>query len=378
MNLPFLLLIGVALFSLGGLLSTFESLQTLQSIAVIARLVFLSVFWFWLGTIVLRREAHVTKAIGFWVASAAICGGGAILQVIAGDVIPNTSFEGGRATGFALHPNDLGGLTAIAFVPALMLASRPLTGAVARAWSYLMLILISAGLILSGSIGALLATAAAVVVWLALQRTSVHSLLAFATLAVCVVGLTALQSVRGAPDPFDRLDTVTRSESLPGGATRVGSVDQRIGTYRVAIARIKEDPFVGVGLDLRSVTRPFGVESYEYDVHNLVIGIWYKTGLVGLAGILIALLAILRSGWTAILRSSSDSESTVAVALASSLVAFVVFAMSAPVLFSRFGWIAAALVLALRSVQQEDEPANLLSRAHPRPAHRTAAASLQP
>ena len=125
MKLPFLLLIGVALFSLGGLLSTFESYQTLKSIAVIARLVFLTVFWFWLGTVVLRRQAHVTRAIGFWVASAAICGGGAILQLLAGDVIPNTSFEGGRATGFTSHPNDLGGLTAIAFVPALMLASRP-------------------------------------------------------------------------------------------------------------------------------------------------------------------------------------------------------------------------------------------------------------
>jgi O-antigen/teichoic acid export membrane protein/O-antigen ligase len=377
MKLPFLLLIGVALFSLGGLLSTFESYQTLKSIAVIARLVFLTVFWFWLGTVVLRRQAHVTTAIGFWVASAAICGGGgAILQFLAGDVIPNTSFEGGRATGFTPHPNDLGGLTAIAFVPALMLASRPLTGAVTRVWSYLLLLLVAAGLILSGSVGALLAAGAAVVVWLALQRTSVHSLVALATLAACVVALTALQAVRGAPDPLDRINSVTSSESLLGGGTKLGSVDQRIGTYRVAIARIKEDPFVGVGLDLKSVTRPFGVEAYEYDVHNLVIGLWYKTGLVGLAGILIALLAILRSSWTAILRSSSSSESRVAVALASSFVALVVFAMTAPVLFSRFGWIAAALILALRSVQQEGpalEPA-----AHSRAAHRTAVPLLQP
>jgi O-antigen/teichoic acid export membrane protein/O-antigen ligase len=377
MKLPFLLLIGVALFSLGGLLSTFESYQTLKSIAVIARLVFLTVFWFWLGTVVLRRKVHVTRAIGFWVASAAICGSGAILQFVAGDVIANTSFEGGRATGFTPHPNDLGGLTAIAFVPALMLASRPRTDAVARAWSYLLLLLVSAGLILSGSIGALVAAAAAVVVWLAFQRTSVHSLLALATLATCVVAVTALQSARGAPDPLDRLESVTRSTSRPGGGTRLGSVDQRIGTYRVAIARIKEDPFVGVGLDLKSVTRPFGVEAYEYDVHNLVIGLWYKTGLVGLAGILIALLALLRSGWTAILRSSSAGESMVAVALASSLVAFVVFAMTAPVLFSRFGWIAAALVLALRSMQQEEEAA-LEPAAHPRVARRTAAALLQP
>ena len=376
MKLPFLLLIGVALFSLGGLLSTFESLQTLKSIAVIARLVFLTVFWFWLGTIVLRREAHITRAIGFWVASAAICGGAAILQLLFGDVIPNGTIEGGRATGFTGHPNDLGALTAIAFVPALMLASRPRIAAATRAWFYVLLLLVAAGLILSGSVGALIAAACAVPVWLVFQRPSIHVMLALATLAACVVALATLQSIRGAPDPLDRLDTVTSTSAQPGSAGQVGSVQQRIATYQVAIARIKEEPFVGVGLDLKSVTRPFGVEAYEYDIHNLVIGLWYKTGLLGLAGILIALLAILRSGWTAISESLSESERVLAVALGSSIVAFVVFAMTAPVLFTRFGWISAALVLALRGVQQERVD-SLEPAARTPDARRTLAASFQ-
>jgi hypothetical protein len=46
---------------------------------------------------------------------------------------------------------------------------------------------------------------------------------------------------------------------------------------------------------------------------------------------LIALLAILRAAWTAIARSTSDSDWTVAVTLASSVVAFVIFAMIAPI-----------------------------------------------
>ena len=374
-RLPFLLLIGIAIFSFGGLLSTFGSYATTSSIAVIARLVLLTVFWFWLGTVVLRTQAHITRAMGFWVASAAICGTGAILQLLVGDVIPNASIDGGRATGFTSQPNDLGGLTAITFVPALMLASRARASVVTRAWSYAALLLVVAGLVLSGSVGGLIAAASAAVVWLALQRTSVHALLALATLAACVVALTALQSIRGAPHPLDRLESVSSTTPRPGGGT--GSVEQRIGTYRVAIARIEEDPFVGVGLDLKSVTRPFGIESYEYDVHNLFIGLWYKTGLIGLVGMLIALLAILRSGWTAILESSSTSESRVAVALASSLVAFVVFAMSQAILFSRYGWISAALILALRGVQQE-RLASLEPASHTAVARRTVAASLRP
>ena len=364
-KLPFLLLIGVALFSLGGLLSTFESYQTLHSIAVIARLVFLTVFWFWLGTVVLRRQEHITTAISCWVLSAAICGGGAIVQLLVGDVIPNASIDGGRATGFTAQPNDLGALTAIAFVPALMLASRPRIAAATRAWFFVLLLLVAAGLILSASVGAVMAAGVATAVWLTFQRISKHVLLTFAVLVICVAALLTLQSIRGAPSPLDRLQSATTNSSLPGGGTQLGSVDQRIRTYRVAVARIKEDPFIGVGLDLFSVTRPFGVEAYEYDVHNLVIGLWYKTGLVGLAGMLIALLAILRAAWTAISRATSNSEWTVAVTLASWVVAFIVFAMTAPILFTRLGWISAAMVLAFRGVQQES-PAAVEPAAEPR------------
>jgi O-antigen ligase len=375
-KLPFLLLIGVALFSLGGFLSTFDSYEALKSIGVIARLVFLAVFWLWLGTVVLRRQEHITRAMSCWVLSAAICGGGAIIQLLLGDVIPNATIDGGRATGFTGHPNDLGALTAIAFVPALMLASRPRIAAASRAWFYLLLLLVAAGLILSVSIGALIAAACAVFVWLVFQRPSIHSMLALATLAACVVALVTLQSIRGAPDPLERFETAT-STSSQAGVVQVGSVHQRIGTYRVATERIKEDPFVGVGLDLFSVTRPFGVEAYEYDVHNLVIGLWYKTGLIGLVGMLLALLAVARSGWTAISESISKSERRVAVALGSSVVAFVVFAMTAPILFTRLGWISAALVLALRGVQQE-RIASVEPASGPRDAPRALEASFQP
>ena len=372
MTLPFVLLVGVGLFTLGGLLSTFESYEPLKSMAVIVRLVFLMVVWFWLGTVVLRKQAHITRAIGFWCASAALVGGGAILQFLAGDVIPGASIDGGRATGFAYQPNDLGAMTAIAFVPALMLASRAHASSVARAWSYLSLLLIAAGMVLSGSVGATLAAAVAVVLWLGLQRMSRHAMLALAILAASLVALTAL----GGPSPLNRLESVTTSKSLPGGGEQLGTAEQRIRTYRSAIARIQENPFVGVGLDLTSVTAPFGIESYEYDVHNLVIGLWYKTGLVGLAGMLLAIAVILRSGWMAILGSRSTSESKVAIALASSVVAFVVFAMTAPVLFTRLGWMPAALVLAFRSVQQEQEA--LRPTARSRRARRIAPALLQP
>ena len=108
-----------------------------------------------------------------------------------------------------------------------------------------------------------------------------------------------------------------------------------------------------MGLDLVSITKPYGVVSYEYDVHNLVIGTWYKAGTLrrdrhpgGNSR------ALLRAGTAALGASLSEGERRTAAGLISAVVAFIVFAMSEPVLFSRYGWIPAAFLLALRTVQE--------------------------
>jgi hypothetical protein len=75
--------------------------------------------------------------------------------------------------------------------------------------------------------------------------------------------------------------------------------------------------------------------------------------------------------------SESRGEWQIAVALLSSTLTFVVFAMSEPVLFSRFGWIPAALVLALKAVQQQgSRSAEPVSQE--RSVHRTVLAPSRP
>jgi O-antigen/teichoic acid export membrane protein/O-antigen ligase len=364
-TIPLLLLGGMALFTIGGLLSSFQSVAAFHSVATVARLIFLTVFWFWLGTVVLSRREHVLTATALWATSAAICGAAAIAQLLAGDVIPNTDPIYGRSTGFTAQPNDLGGLCAIAFVPAVMLTVRQGLSPPRRLLAYLVLMLVLAGLVLSGSVGAVVAALVAIFVWVALQRSSRRTLMPYFVMVAAVLMLTTVQSIRGEPTPLERFHHVT--ETAPGDSG-AGSLESRISTYRVAATAIQRDPFLGVGLDLVSVTKPFGIVSYEYDVHNLVIGTWYKTGLIGLIGLLMAVFAVVRAGWTAIRDSRSDSEQAVVAALLSAFVAFVVFAMGAPVLFSRYGWIPAALLLAARAVQLR-EP-GLRRRAEPRPTTR--------
>ena len=154
-TIPLLLLGGMTIFTIGGLLLSLVSYAPLNSVSIVVRLIFLTVFWFWLGTVVLVKREHVHTALVLWVTSAAICGAGAVVQLVVGDVIPNTHLVYGRSTGFTGQPNDLGGLCAIAFIPAVMLTARAGLSASRRLVCYLLLLLVTAGLVLSGSVGAM-------------------------------------------------------------------------------------------------------------------------------------------------------------------------------------------------------------------------------
>ena len=356
-GIPPLLLVGIGLFSAGGLLSTFGAEAPFKSAAVVARLIFLTIFWFWVAAVVLDRRERVQKAITLWVISAALAGAAGLMQLAAGDVIPNTHPVFGRSTGLTTQPNDLGGVTAVAFVPALMLASRSGLSARKRLLLVGVLFMIGGGLISSGSVGALLAVGAATFVWFAVQRMTLHSWMVFGGIVVTAFAVITVQGLRGAQTPLDRVTRVTTPNGVATASQGSGSIDSRVAIYKVAVKRIEADPFVGVGLDLISVTKPFGVVSYEYDVHNLVLGTWYKTGLLGLVGMVLTIFAILRTGAATLAASVSEDERRTAAGLISGVVAFTVFAMSEPVLFSRFGWIPAALLLSLHMVQRRRQAA---------------------
>ena len=251
----------------------------------------------------------------------------------------------------------MGGITAIAFIPALTLATRAGLSGAQRLGALLVLALITGGLIASGSIGALLAVGAATFIWFALQRPSFAAWVVFAGIATAVVGFTTVQELRGAPTPIDRLNRVTSpTATAPPGS---GSLDSRISIYRVAVSRITDDPFVGVGLDLVSTTKPFSIISYEYDVHNLVNGHLVQGGSFRPsrdAGHAVGDLPRGLGGTNPI--TLQEDEYREMAGLMSAVVAFVVFSMSEPILFARYGWVPCALIVAFRAVQERRrEPA---------------------
>lgn len=334
-----LILFGIALFALGGLASSFAAQEPTQSVAVILRLVYLTVVWFWLASILLASAKHVRTALVLWVISAGITGAGAIIQLVFGDVIPGTYSQWGRMTGFTANVNDLGGLTAIALVPAIFVAVRPGKTMIGRLGAYALLLSIASGLVLSGSVGGLMAAAVGTVLWFSVTRTAPRT--GAVLLAVILLGAAAFMTGRteDSPSPLERISSVTGRDS------KYASFWSRVETYREAAKRIEENPLVGVGLDEKSSV------AGQYAVHNLVIGTWYRAGIAGLIGILVVAVAIARTGWMNLAASRSEEEYLMSAALLSSFVAFVIFMFSAPILFTRYGWVSAALLVALRSAQ---------------------------
>jgi O-antigen/teichoic acid export membrane protein/O-antigen ligase len=342
LDLPSLLVLGMTLLVLGGLFSTFGADAPVHSISVIVRLVYVTIVWFWVGTVVLQHESHVRSATAVWVVSVAVCGAAAIAQSVFGNVVPGGHVAWGRVTGFTQNFNDLGGLSAVAFVPALMLMLSRGLSVVRRLLFIGALICISGGLLFSGSVGSVFAAAVATVIWFGSQAVGARRTIALALIAATVFGAYSVQTSLNTPDAIQRIVGV--GNGAPQDPTR--TLDSRITSYRIAWARIQKDPIIGVGLDRES--RQAG----DFEVHNIFLGTWFSTGFFGLAGIILVLLAAGRAGWSVTARALSSSERAIGLALTCAFAAFATFLMSEPALFTRYGWVAAALIFALWAIQR--------------------------
>jgi O-antigen ligase len=161
-------------------------------------------------------------------------------------------------------------------------------------------------------------------------------MLAASLTAILLVCVFLGQSRLDAQTPFARFGRVT---SMDGG--RDATLHSRLITDRAAWDVVNRNPFIGAGLD--------GVSSYTVtgmQVHNLLLGSWFQSGLLGLIGMLLMLIAIARYAWHSLAAAANREEYSTAVALAASLVAFAAFSMSSPGLYQRHAWVAAALCIA--------------------------------
>lgn len=340
---PRSLVLGTVLFAVGVVVSSAPLESPGPSLSHGLRFVYLTLAWFWVGSVVLRNHRQVACAVSLWVASVAVSGLAAVAQLFLGDVIPGTSPVYGRMTGTAFHMNDLGGMAAIALPLAIVLFSRPAGSLWSRRIALVLVSLVGAGLVLSGSVGGLLAAAVGGAVYGTASRVRGRSVVT----ALVVLGggflLVGAQGDAGSPRPQERASQVVGT-----GNDGTATLWVRIDTNAAALKEIAQNPVVGRGLGQPAAT--------GYQVHNVVLGPWYEGGLFAMLGMIVILVGVARAGLEALRSARSRTEWQLAIGLLAAFSAFLGFAMGAPVLFQRYGWAAAALLIALRCQQDRTAP----------------------
>ena len=332
---------GVAIFAVGGLISSYSAQLPSESLGIVARMIYITLMWFWLGTVVIRTPRQVRTAIALWVASAAITGGAAIVQLLAGDVIPGASITWGRMTGFTGQVNELGGVASVAVVPALMVASRARNLATVVS-SYAGLVLIGVGLVLSGSVSGMLAAAVGTLFWIGLVGVRSAIAVTLVSIGLGVAVLFSTQSSAQVISPLQRLDRVIAANDPSA------TFWTRMEVNGIAWARIVSSPLVGVGLDSQS-----SLAIPDSQVHNSLLGSWYEAGLLGFIGFGTLLITVMACARKAANRARDLTEWGIVVGLLASCVSWITYGMANPVLYKRYGWIPAVLILCLRTQQMD-------------------------
>lgn len=288
------------------------------------------------------RPAGGAIAGGFLLGQS-VSAGAAVFQAAGGTVF-GAALLNGRASGLAGHQNILGVLSGAAFILALHIMMR-------RRGKLMLLLVMAlnlAGLLLSGSISALIATVAGTVVLLIAARVKARVPVFIGLLGTGAVGLASnlaedSELVRG---PMDRIKQVT------GQTSETATWDIRQNTYQFAWERIQRDPLFGRGLDDAS--------GLTFDhvtlTHNLLLRSWMQGGLgMGAAFAIIYVIACI-----VVVRAVLKSGNALAAGL---LVVMLGFALTSAALQQGYFWLAVLAAWALIEPPHRNVP-------HPLPTSR--------
>jgi len=345
-RIPPLLVVGVVLFVVSGTVSSLDAVAPLQSVARVTRFGYLTIVWFWLGTLVLRRESHLRAAIGCWVASVALDGVAAVLQA-RGVALPYLGpVMWGRMTAFTEHVNDLGGAAAVAMAPAfaLIFTAARLRGRLA--WTASLLAIVAAA-VLSGSVGGMAAGVGALGVWFVVSSSGWRPLVVALVALTVALALAQLQGDLGLPDPLQRVLAATGQT----GGGRYSTIATRVKGYDYAWTRLADGGWLGVGLDEQSG------DAGGAEVHNVILKAWYEAGWAGAVGMVCVLLGALGSALHSARLAATRNMRLAAAGLFSAVVALVVFGLAAPILHQRYAWVAVALSVSCLAITRERSPA---------------------
>lgn len=214
--------------------------------------------------------------------------------------VPDLGGATARHAGPGADPN-FWGRTLVLFVPVALGLYASRARELARhdafgspRWWLLAALLLAGGIYLTGSRGALIAVAVAVVLWLLLAGQPYRTMLLLTPIVVAL--LTFLPGVGSRLSTLTELSEVSQGQGDP-------SLVNRAAAQRIGLAMVADRPAVGVGLGnfdaawSRYTTAAGSSTVVQVAPHNLYLQVAAETGILGLVGWLVfyggvALLAL--------------------------------------------------------------------------------------
>lgn len=336
--------LAVTLIVLSGVAAASRSFSVAGNFSVMGRLIYLVGILPWQARTLLGTRQALTRSARFWVAGAAVCAAGTLLQAKFGaGFIPGSEVtNAGRFSGLAQTVSDTGGITAVAL--AFCLGGFNAEATTRCRWLTTgCLAVCGIGLLLSGSVSGLFAAAGAGAYLLVRRGVSWRLVSSLAVTAFMMLQIVSSiqHNTSGALTPLQRVEQVTGLAHFSTTQNGLNTSQSRIDTDRLGLRGYAAHPFFGAGLDNAS-----GVvdELDNFQVHNLLIGAAFQGGSLLVLGLSIPIFMSLRRGWLA------APSSMVANQLFAALVATALFSLTAPSDYNRYFWIPVALVFAAYDV----------------------------
>lgn len=351
-------LIGLWLVLVGGTVAGYAATNAGEHMGVLVRIAYLVAVLPWQMRALLNTPERLLRGAWWFAGGAAAMGIGTLVQAQFGDVIGG-GIKNGRYTGFAIHVSDAGGVAALAVAFGFAMYACRCTDR--RTGPLSLLVLGGLGLALSGSVSGMLsvlAAAAFMLVTRRLQSRRLVSVAAVAFAALLVVG--AIQSsTPGALTPWQRFLQTTGQQSFASSSTQLNTSYSRLDVLEAATRERLEQPLVGAGFDLESaIVRD---SEFENQPHNILVGAFYRGGVLTLLGLLLILGSATRRAL------ALPRRSTVNPAILAMFLTALAFAMTAPSLYSRYLWIPLAFVLVASVTEAKEPESRGKSQPHPEP-----------
>jgi hypothetical protein len=351
------ILVGTLVIVVAGTASSFVSYEPVRSVLMVVRIAWITLAWFWVMRAVCPNRATLNALLRGVRTTVLISCAGAMAGYLGFVQLTQQNNED-REAAFFNHPNELGGLLAMALPLAILgVLSRNRQGENATLVRRAALVgAMVTALGTTGSMTAFLSCLAGIVAVALLNLVTLRKVIGrrfrtplpyMAGALLVIGGLFWLSS--------SELPVVERFTELGEGDAAVSSsVDSRENLNAYVINRLDNSLLTGVGLDSDTSTAVNIAGGGASRVHNMYLKLMYESGVPALVGLAIIVFAVVRQAWLLAVNTRNDELHAVVVGLFGALVAISVFALFQPLFAQRYYWLPVGLIGVIWALRRQE------------------------